>query len=94
MSGRLNKSCVFTIKSRYDSLTDTYDDSNNWNFVNACAVCTNRPTCKYNTIAVMSNGTCLNFNYSNSVVITKIFYDVNDPRSINRVNTFMQSRYA
>lgn len=92
MPSRLNKNDVFTIKSRYDPFTDTYDDSNNWNFINACAVCTNRSVCRYNTINVMSNGTCLNFNYSNSTVITKVFYDTRDVCSIDRTNKFKQGK--
>ena len=93
MPSRLNKNDVFSIKSRYDPFTGIYDDSNNWNFINACAVCTNRPTCRYNTINVMSNGTCLNFNYSYSTIITKVFYDVKNPFSIDRVSKFKQGKY-
>lgn len=92
MPSRLNKMDVFTIKSRYDPFTGTYDDSNNWNFINACAVCTNRPKCRYNSVEIISNGTCLNFNYSNSTVITKVFYDTRDVYSIDRANKFKQGK--
>ena len=91
MVNRLNLSDVFYVKSRINTSTNTYDDSNNWNIVNACLVCTNCIKCKYNTIGIKSDGICLNFNYSNSVVLTKIYYNVKDQISIRRINHFRDS---
>lgn len=92
MPSSLNRSDVFTIKSRINRRTDTYDDSNNWNIVSACSVCTNSLKCKYNTPEIMSNGICLHFNYSNAIQLTNIYFDVDNPFSINRINKFKDSK--
>lgn len=69
-----------------------YDDSHNWNLVSACSICTNRLKCKYNTPEIMSSGICLHFNYANHTILTKIYYDVDKPYSIIRVNKFKDGK--